>query len=114
MMTQLKPHKVLGRMIDGVDTHALSLEEGDFADIIFLYKNVSFDEDKENDKLKLRFEYEVIEVPEYRYGYDKIEFEAELGDFLVQLLFYGLEKDHLGFIDDNERSTDHLIKPHSQ
>lgn len=113
-MMQLKKHKVLGRMVDGTDIHALALEEGDFSDIIFLYTNVSFDEDKENDKLKMHFEYEVIDVPAYREGYNKKEFETELGDFLVQLLFYGLEKDHLGFIDDDQHSTDHLIKPDSQ
>lgn len=110
-MTKLKPHKVLGRMEGGVDIHALTFTEGEFSEIIFMYKNVSFTEDDENSRLVLHFEYEVLEVPKYREGYDKKKFETELGDFMVQLLYYGLERDHLGFIDDNKHSTDHLIKP---
>lgn len=113
-MTQLRPHKVLGKMIDGIDVNAICFEDGDFSEIIFMYKNVSFTEDNENDKLVMHFEYEVLDVPKYREGYDKQRFEKELGDFMVQLLFYGLERDHLGFIDDDNNSTNHLIKPHSQ
>jgi hypothetical protein len=112
-MTKLRPHKVLGRRIEGVDIHALSLDEGDFSDIIFVYRDVSFNEDTKNDKLKMKFEYEIIDVPKYREGFDKVQFEKEIGDFLVELLFYGLERDHLGFVDD-KYSEDHTIKLDSQ
>lgn len=110
MTTQLRPHKVLGRMINGVDVNALCFDEGNFSEIIFMYKDVSFTEDTANDKLIMHFEYEVLDVPSYREGYDKVQFEKELGDFMVQLLYYGLERDHLGFIDDDKHSADNSIK----
>lgn len=98
-MTILRPHKVLGAVKDGKDIHALSLTEGDFSGIIFSYKDVKFTEDTKNDKLKIHFEYEVHFVPDNKVDYNKEAFEKELGDFMVELLYYGLEKDHLGFID---------------
>lgn len=100
MGVQLRPHKVLGASQDGKELHALCMTEGDFAHIIFSYNSVKFEEDKENDKLKISFEYEVHEIPENKKNYDKVAFEKELGDFMVELLYYGLEKDHsLGVID---------------
>lgn len=100
MGVQLRPHRVLGSRHDGEELHALCLTEGDFAYIIFSFSNVKFEEDKENDKLKMHFEYEVHEIPEDKKNYDKEAFEKELGDFIVELLYYGLEKDYpLGVID---------------
>lgn len=100
MGVQLRPHKVLGSVQDGKELHALCLTEGKFAHIIFSYKDVKFEEDEENDKLTIQFEYEVHEVPEDKKNYDKKTFEKELGDFIVELLYYGLEKDYpLGVID---------------
>lgn len=100
---KLRPHKVLSKN-NGInekdETHALCLGSGDFSGIIFSYKNVNFKEDQENDKLIIHFEYEVHEVPSYRKDYDKVIFEKELGDFLVELLYYGLERDHLGYVED--------------
>ena len=110
MTIQLRSHKVLGRMIDGIDINAICFNEGDFSEIIFMYTNVSFTEDIDNDKLIMHFKYEVLDVPTYREGYDKIQFEKELGDFMVQLLYYGLERDHLGYIDGDNNSTDNSIK----
>lgn len=98
-MTILRPHRVLGAVKDGKDIHALSLTEGDFSGIIFSYNGVKFTEDVDNDKLKIHFEYEVHYVPDSKADYSKEAFEKELGDFIVELLYYGLEKDHLGFID---------------
>lgn len=98
--TPLRPHKVLGRSGYDRDLHALTLTDGSFAGIVFSYTHVQFNEDVENDKLKVSFEYYVHEVPRDKEGYDKAAFENELGDFIVELLFYGLEKDHLGFVDE--------------
>lgn len=104
--TPLRPHKVLGRSGYDGDLHALTLTTGDFAGIIFSYTHVSFNEDKENDKLKISFEYYVHEVPKDKEGYDKEAFEKQLGDFVVELLFYGLERDFLGFVDEQNREND--------
>lgn len=102
--TPLRPHKVLGRSGYGGDLHALALTSGDFAGIVFSYNSVQFSEVKgeDEDKLKIHFEYEVHEVPPHLREYDKAAFEKELGDFMVELLYYGLERDHLGFVDGGE------------
>lgn len=99
--TELKPHKVLGRTGYNGDLHALVLTEGPFSGIVFSYTNVSFTEENldNEDKLKIHFEYDVHEVPADRENYNKEKFEAELGEFIIQLLYYGLEKDFLGYVD---------------
>lgn len=97
--TKLRPHRVLEKATPDGDQHALMLTSGDFAGIIFSYDSVGFQEEKrENDDvLKIAFEYIVHEVPKHMQGYDKAAFEKELGDFLVELTYYGLERDFLGF-----------------
>lgn len=101
--TPLRPHKVLGKSDpEQGSLHALTLTEGPFSGIIFSYTTVNFEEDKENDKLRVKFEYFVHDVPPEKKGYDKAVFENELGDFLVELLYYGLERDKLGFIDGEQ------------
>jgi hypothetical protein len=112
--TPLRPHKVLGRAGHGGDTHALCFTTGEFANIVFTYTDVSFKEEPENDKLKIHFEYFVHDVPSSCEGYDKEAFEKELGDFMVELLYYGLERDTLGFIDDQENRTDHPFESNTQ
>jgi hypothetical protein len=112
--TQLRPHKVLGRPGHNGDSHALCFTTGEFANIIFTYTDVNFKEDTENDKLVVGFEYYVHDVPKECYGYNKEAFEKELGDFVIQLLYYGLERDKLGFIDDQENRTDHPFESNSQ
>ena len=99
--SELKPHKVLGRTGYGGDLHALTLTEGPFAGIIFSYSTVSFSEEtlENEDKLKIHFEYDVHEIPPDKNDYNKELFEAELGEFIIQLLYYGLEKDFLGYVD---------------
>jgi hypothetical protein len=101
MKTTLRPHKVLGQSTAEGDLHALVLTEGPFSGIIFSYSNVTFTE--EDDTLKIGFEYYVHDTPYEKYGYDKSAFEKELGDFLTELLYYGLERDHLGFIPEEEK-----------
>lgn len=103
--TPLRPHKVLGRSGYGGNVHALTLTTGPFAGIVFTYEDVHFNEEaRENeDVLKISFEYNLLEVPEDKALYDKEAFEKELGDFIVELIYYGLERDFLGFIDDQDR-----------
>lgn len=98
MTIELKAHRVLGKMVEGTEIHALTLLEGNFSGIVFSYTTVNFEENEQQDHLKMKFEYVVHEVPEDRVGYDKKAFEQELGDFLIQLLMYGLERDKLGII----------------
>lgn len=108
--TPLRPHKVLGKNDpEEGSLHALTLTTGPFAGIIFSYMNVGFEEDAANDKLRIKFEYFVHDVPKDKANYDKALFENELGDFLVELLYYGLERDHLGFIDGEQNRKDNSI-----
>jgi hypothetical protein len=113
--TPLRQHKVLGRAGHNGDQHALCLTTGPFAEIVFSYTEVSFKEEEIGDetKLKISFEYIVHDVPKDKIEYDKATFEKELGDFLVELLYYGLERDFLGFTDEQNRE-DHPFKPDSQ
>ena len=114
MKTTLRPHKVLGRSTPEGELHALCFTEGEFADIVFSYTNVNFEENEEQDHLRIGYEYNVHYVPEHKLGFDKEAFETELGDFVVQLLMYGIERDNLGFIDDNENRENDSIQPDSQ
>lgn len=110
--TPLRPHRVVGRKTVDGEVHALSFTEAPYADIVFSYTDVSFKEDLDNDKLVLKFEYFVHEVPDYQRGYNKKDFEKHLGDFMVQLLYYGLERDFLGFTDENRK--DHPLQSDAQ
>jgi hypothetical protein len=100
MTTQLRPHKVLTNK-DDHHVHALTWTDGKFGGIVFAYNHVSFKEDLENDKLHMSYGYDILEKADNA-DIDLEEFEKELGDFLVQLLYYGLERDYLtlGFVDD--------------
>lgn len=110
--TPLRPHKVLGKEGFDGDLHGLTLTTGDFAGIIFSYSNVTFKED--GDQLRIGFEYTIHDVPSVREGFDKKVFEKELGDFIVELLYYGLERDKLGFIDGEQNREDDSIESNAQ
>lgn len=101
MGVTLRPHRVVAKIEDGRDIHALTFTEGPFSEIIFSYEDVSFYEEHKDgeDVLRVKFEYFVHDVTENSKDYDKEAFEKELGDFLVELVFYGLEKDKLGVLD---------------
>ena len=111
---KLRPHKVLGKSTAEGELHALCFTEGPFSDIVFSYNTVNFEENEEQDHLKIAFDYDVHYVPESKLGFDKAVFEKELGDFVVELLMYGIEKEHLGFIDDDQTGKDNSIEPDSQ
>ncbi len=96
----MRPHKVLESKADGL--HALQLTEGKHAGIIFSYGKVSFEENASKDNLKIHFEYEVHDNRGVEY--DKQELEEELGDFLQELIFYGVEQNNItytGGVDEN-------------
>lgn len=112
MKTKLRPHKVLTKRTDS-DVHALTWTDGKYAGMIFNYTDVGFQEDKENDKLKINFGYNIDYQPTWIKNFDKAELEQELGDFLVDLIYYGLERDYLGMLNDDD-SKDNSIKFDSQ
>jgi hypothetical protein len=94
----LRPHKTLEK--NGVA--ALQLTEGDFSGIIFSYGKVSFEEDHENEKLKVNFDYEIHD--DKGLAFDKQVFEKELGDFLIELIVWGAEQNSIvytGGTDEN-------------
>ena len=104
-----RPHKTLER--DGVI--ALQLTEGDFSGIIFSYGGVRFEENTEKDHLKVHFDYDVHD--DGGKEYDKVAFEKELGDFLIELVAFGAEQNNLvykGGVDEN-REVD-IIESDSQ
>lgn len=103
--TPLMPHAVLSEHSKGGLPSGLCFTENEFAGIVFAYRNVEFLEKAEEDKLQIKFEYEVLDVPPHQKDYDKVAFEKTLGDFVVQLLYYGLERDCLGFIDNENRNN---------
>ena len=84
------------------DVEAISLTEGKHAGIIFSYGKVTFDEDVDADKLTMNFEYEVHD--DGGVEYIPQEFEAELGDFLSELLAYGVQENNIvysGGVDED-------------
>lgn len=111
---KLRPHKVLGKSTAEGELHALCFTEGPFSNIVFSYNTVNFEENEEQDHLKVGFDYDVHYVPEDKLGFDTKAFEKELGDFVVELLLYGVEQQNLGFINGDETRKDDTIQPHSQ
>ena len=113
MKTELRPHKVLeNKNHEGL--HAMCFTTGEYAGIVFSYNTVSFNED-DPEQLTMSYEYDVHESPEDKKGYDLKAFEKELGDFLIQLLYYGLEAQHLGYISENESNrADDTFQPAEQ
>lgn len=106
----VRPHKTLERK-DGV--LALVLTEGEFSGIIFSYGKVKFDEDVKNDRLKVNFDYTIWEeVPE---GLDRDAFKQELGDFLMELMMYGLMNNDIVYTGGtDENRTDNIIESDTQ
>jgi hypothetical protein len=105
----VRPHKTLEK--DGVV--AMQLTEGEFSGIIFSYGRVSFEEKPDEDRLKVNFDYEVHN--DHGREYDKVAFEKELGDFLIELVIYGADKNNLvytGGVDENRENN--IIESDSQ
>jgi hypothetical protein len=93
----LRPHRRLER--NGVI--ALELTSGPYQGIIFSYGAVKFEENTELDHLRVKFEYNIHDVePD---DLDKVAFEKELGDFLLEIILYQMEEKSLiykGGIDE--------------
>lgn len=101
----MRDHVVLENKHNG--THAIKLLEEPYSGIIISYGKVSFDTNEDDDVLKLAFDYEVHD--DRGIEYDKVQFENYLGDFLQELIMYGLEKNDItytGGVEDENRDSD--------
>ena len=58
------------------------IEDGQYKDVIYTYGKVSWNEDKENDKLKLKFDYDIHENPN-KCNTDSGDFINVIGDILA-------------------------------
>lgn len=96
----VRPHKVLENRDTKVP--ALSLTEGPHSTIVFSYGKVEFNQD-DPETLKLEFEYEVHD--DNGVDYDVLEFEKELGDFLVELIMYGLQDNSIVYSGGSDSTT---------
>ena len=84
-------------------TYAIKLTQAPFDGIIYKYGKVSFDEDDDNDKLQIHFEYEILDYADKGIS-DMSPFEHYIGDILQELIHESLEKNSLvykGGVDEN-------------
>jgi len=82
---------------------AIRLTEEPYAGIIYTYGKVSFDEDNDNDKATIKFDYEIIDYAGKQLS-DTVPFEKYIGDILVELIHHGIAENNLtytGGIDEN-------------
>ena len=102
----IRPHKTVEKTVNGQKVIALELTEIPYSGIIVSYNKVSFTEDEKNDKLKIHFDYEVHRHNEQ--DYDIFEFEQYLGDFLQELIRYGVQENNLVYTGgtDDYREND--------
>ena len=105
-----KPPFVVLRSKKG-ENDRIKLTEGQYSGIIFSYGKVEFEE--VGDTLKIKFVYDVHD--DAGIDYDEAEFEKYLGDFLQELIYYGIEQNDItytGGVDENR--TGDPIEPDSQ
>ena len=109
-MHKMRGHVVMENKHNG--NHALKLTDPPYSGIIFSYGKVEFEE--VGDTLKIKFVYDVHD--DAGIDYDEVEFEKYLGDFLQELIYYGIEQNDItytGGVDDENRTGD-PIEPDSQ
>lgn len=108
---KVRPHVVLESKSTGIS--AIKLTDGPYSGIIFNYGKVEFVEDYDNDKLHIKFEYDLHNDGGLKYN--KEDFEIYLGEFLQELIMYGLVNNDIiytGGIDENR--TDDIIQSDPQ
>lgn len=97
---------------NGMD--AIKLLEDPFSGIIYSYGRVEFEEDASNDRLNLKFEYEIHDRNGKEFS-NNSPFESYIGDILQELIHRGIEENSLtytGGVDENR--TGDPIEPDSQ
>jgi hypothetical protein len=82
---------------------AIKLTEGAFEGIVYTYGKVRIDEDEEQGKAYIRFEYEILDHNDKGLT-DPKPFERYIGDILQELIHQGIEENNLtytGGVDEN-------------
>ncbi len=101
MRTDDLPVKVVESSSTGLQ--ALKLTEGAFEGIIYTYGKVTFDEDEVNDKVYIKFEYDILDQAGKGLT-DKAPFEKYIGDILTEMIHRGVADNSLvytGGVDEN-------------
>lgn len=95
------PIKVVESSTTGLQ--ALKLTEGAYEGIIYTYGKVEFDEDEANDKVYIKFEYDILDQAGKGLT-DKAPFEKYIGDILTEMIHRGVADNSLvytGGVDEN-------------
>ena len=82
---------------------AIKLLTEPFSGIIYTYGKIEFEEDVENNSLRLKFEYEILDGADKGMT-DKAPFESYIGYLLEEMIHDGIEKNNLtytGGVDEN-------------
>lgn len=90
---------------NGMD--AIKLLDEPFSGIIISYGRVAFEPDEGNDRLTLKFEYEVLDKGGKDFN-DMKPFEQYLGDLLQELIHKGVEENSLTYTGGVDQTTEHL------
>ena len=96
-MEKLK-YKIISNPNDEKDDHwYIRLEEPKWSGILYKYNEIAFGDEPENGKMKLKFAYDIVEVPpsikeSVMSDEESIEFETLLGDILVKIIEDDLER----------------------
>ena len=111
-MGTVRPHQIVEDRNSGFD--AIKLTEYPYEGIIISYGQVNFIPDEENDTLRIKFDYDILEgnVPDW----NKPKFEQYIGELLQELIHQGIQENSLtytGGIDDENRTGD-PIEPDKQ
>ena len=73
-------------MLDFKDNDVFTINKGKYEGTKFRFNTVGFEEDKENDRLVLKFDYDILES---KVEVDHNEFTQFAGDLLVDILGEG-------------------------
>lgn len=102
---QADPHRKIGyQTVESKSTglEAVRLTDEPYSGIIFQYGRVEFIEDPENDRLRMKFDYEVLDKNNKEFQPEP--FERYIGDLLTQLVMAGILTNSLtytGGVDEN-------------
>lgn len=95
------PIQVLESRSNGLE--AIKLLDPPFDGIIYTYGKVSLDADEENDKVKLAFEYQILDYAGKAMS-DMKPFETYIGKILEELIHQGIDENSItytGGVDEN-------------
>lgn len=92
---------------NGMD--AIKLLDEPFSGIIIAYGRVQFEPDEANDRLVLKFEYEILDKAGKDFN-DMKPFETYLGDLLQELIHRGVEENSITYTGGVDQETGQLEK----